>query len=470
MSVARWLGSSGSTISRGRFAGAGVALFVVKHVADRVVAAAFGKRWSLASYWVPPGSGVPLRELASADAPLLLALTALCIPFVWIGVLLTMRRLRTVGLPGWLVVHFFLPFVNVVFFFLLVALPDAPRTAPAGRAPAGEDPFASAAWALVATVPAGLLVALLAAWFLTYGWGLFVALPFVLGLVATLRYGARGERGLGPSIGVGVLANLLIGAGLLALSVEGLVCLFMAAPLALFLSGLGSLVGYGLLQRPLPPSRTAALCLLALLVPPAAVAAESAVPGAPPVFRVVTVVDVDAPPDVVWRHVVAFPDLPRPREWLFRAGIAYPIGARIEGRGVGARRECVFSTGSFVEPIEVWDEPRLLRFGVTSSPPPMTEWTPYGAGLRAPHLDGFLLARWGEFRLDPLPGGRTRLTGTTAYEHGLWPAAYWAWWSDAIIARIHLRVLTHVKRRSETAALPLPGREVLEARRPPARP
>ena len=34
---------AGGTITRGRFAGAGLALFVVKHVADRAVAAAFGQ-------------------------------------------------------------------------------------------------------------------------------------------------------------------------------------------------------------------------------------------------------------------------------------------------------------------------------------------------------------------------------------------------------------------------------------------
>src|SRR2546430_5741809 len=36
----------------------------------------------------------------------------------------------------------------------------------------------------------------------------------------------------------------------------------------------------------------------------------------------------------------------------------------------------VFSTGPFVEPIEVWDEPRLLKFGVTANPAPLDELTP----------------------------------------------------------------------------------------------
>ena len=60
-------------------------------------------------------------------------------------------------------------------------------------------------------------------------------------------------------------------------------------------------------------------------------------------------------------YVVSFPPLAEPGDRLFRTGIAYPTRAEIHGHGVGAVRHCVFSTGTFVEPIEVWDEPLLLR-------------------------------------------------------------------------------------------------------------
>jgi len=75
-----------------------------------------------------------------------------------------------------------------------------------------------------------------------------------------------------------------------------------------------------------------------------------------------------------------------------RAGVAYPIRAQMLGSGVGAERHCVFSTGAFVEPIEVWDEPRLLKFSVTSNPAPMEEWTPY-SHIDPPHLHDFWCRR-----------------------------------------------------------------------------
>lgn len=58
----------------------------------------------------------------------------------------------------------------------------------------------------------------------------------------------------------------------------------------------------------------------------------------------------------------------------------------------------------------------------------------YGHLNYVPHLRGFFEATQGEFRLEPLANGRT----------------YWRLWSDAIVTRIHRRVLEHVRKRSTT--------------------
>src|SRR5690606_24422531 len=149
---------------------------------------------------------------------------------------------------------------------------------------------------------------------------------------------------------------------------------------------------------------------------------------------------VDAPPELVWKHVVSFPDLDERPEWYFRAGIACPTGATIDGTGVGAVRRCWFTTGEFVEPITAWDEPRLLAFDVVSQPHPMAEVSPFG-DPHPPHLDTAIVSQRGEFRLEPLPDGRTRLVGTTWYRLHMAPQGYWAAWTDAIIHGIHHRVL-----------------------------
>jgi hypothetical protein len=115
---------------------------------------------------------------------------------------------------------------------------------------------------------------------------------------------------------------------------------------------------------------------------------------------------------------------------------------------VGAVRHCVFSTGEFVEPIIVWDEPHLLKFGVTSQPRVMDEWSLY-RNLRPRHLENYLVSREGQFLLKRLPNGRTKLEGTTWYRNRFWPEQYWRVWSDYIIHTIHERVLVHIKSLSE---------------------
>jgi hypothetical protein len=65
------------------------------------------------------------------------------------------------------------------------------------------------------------------------------------------------------------------------------------------------------------------------------------------------------------------------------------------------------------------------------------------------HLNGYYISKAGRFTLTPLADGRTLIVGTSWYQHGLWPAEYWRWWSDAVVHHIHKRVLEHIRTLSE---------------------
>jgi hypothetical protein len=281
----------------------------------------------------------------------------------------------------------------------------------------------------------------------SYGFSLFVGAPFAVGMVAVLLFGFSRPQPLGASLAVAMAAATLAGLAVLVIALEGLICLLMAAPIAYVLAFLGALVGYAIQARPWLSDQTATLMLAMVILLPALMAAESANEPKPTLRAVHTEVVIGAPPDKVWPHVIAFPPLPEPDDWLFQTGIAYPQRAEIHGTGVGAVRHCVFSTGTFVEPIEVWDPPSRLRFCVAEQPEPMREWSPYT--IHPAHLDHYLQSHQGEFRLEALPDGCTRLVGTTWYSNRMWPAPYWNLWSDYIIHRIHGRVLTHIKKRAE---------------------
>lgn len=285
-----------------------------------------------------------------------------------------------------------------------------------------------------------------------YGYVLFLGVPFAWSFVLcawhSWRYGAIDERALGEILQLQVWMLAAVAFAMLILQAEGLICIVMAAPLV-FLSAFAAWLLLNLAHRlfrirRVPPA-AAGLGVIALIL---FSGMESRYITPPPPFEVVSEVLINAPPEVVWNNVIAFPELPAPSEWIFKAGIAYPMRARIDGHGPGAIRRCEFNTGAFVEPIEIWDEPRRLQFTVTENPAPMTELNPFGH-TEPPHLHGFLNAERGKFELIPTSDGKTLLRGTTWYRHNLYPAAYWRLWSDAIIHRIHLRVLTHIKTISE---------------------
>jgi uncharacterized membrane protein YhaH (DUF805 family) len=466
---------------------AGVALFAIKFLIDWSLARfVFGRDWSLIEYLAP---GQTIGSLLSdvPDRRFYLAMAAAALPFIAAGLSLTVRRLRDAGLPRWLLVLFFVPFANLLFFAAMSLLPSRERLTPSPATPPASDPplapvsgaavpldygqdpamftsWYSARWWPRSDGASGLLAGLAPVPFVVglvffgthllreYGWGLFIGLPFVNGMLAAVLHGIRVPRTLGQCMRVSLPAIMMSGLTTILFAIEGLGCLIMFLPLALPIGMLGACLGYAIQARPMPPGARAGQtwhvgCCVALLLP-ALMSAERAADAPAPMLVVKTVVEVDAPADVVWRHVVTFSEIPPPHQWLFKTGVAYPVRARIDGSGVGAIRYCEFSTGAFVEPIEIWDEPRLLQFAVTSNPPPMKEWSPW-PGVHPPHIDGFLVASAGQFELVQLPGGRTRLEGTTWYRHNMWPAAYWRLWSDFIIHRIHGRVLNHVKTLSE---------------------
>ena len=379
---------------------------------------------------------------------MLLVLLAIALPFLWFGVSMTLLRLRDARLgPGW-VVLFFLPGANLLLFVVLMLLPPREAEPPASveGEPSRRSAVESAALAVLLSTTIALAIAAVSFFFFqTYGFSLFMGLPFVIGFVGGAVHGHREPRTVTQCFTVAIISLALVGGALLGVAWEGLLCLVMAFPIALPMAMIGAYIGYLVQPSARVRSGFAVVALPALL--PLLIAGEAAMPLPAPLYTARTSIVVDAPPERVWQNVIAFRDIDETPEWYFRAGIAYPLRANIVGSGPGAKRYCVFTTGAFVEPIEIWDPPRQLKFSVTSNPPPMRELSPY-SDVRPAHLDGFLLSRGGQFELEPLPGGRTRLSGTTWYQHHLWPAAYWRLWSDAIIHRIHLRVLRHIAKLS----------------------
>lgn len=448
--------TSGKTLDRWPYFFWGFGLMAVKYNLDRAIAIwGYHRTWFFWNY-IKPSGFTSLDAIPPDDRQFYFVLLLTSLPFLIVGITLTLRRLRSANLSLALCLLFFVPVLNLIFFIVLALIPSQRA---AGEAPASSGwisrlPRSATGSALASTALVGLpgvgLVLLSIQGLRNYGWGLFVALPFTMGLVSVLIYGAKEKRSLRSCMLVSILPIAFVGVTLLVIAVEGLVCLLMAAPIALILALFGGLIGYVIIVEQRYPFRPSAMCLVFASVP-LTMGVEKAADETPPLLSVTTSVVIDAPAENVWTNVVSFSRIPEKRELIFHTGIAYPIEARIDGKGVGAIRHCIFSTGEFIEPITFWEEPCVLRFAVARQPEPMEELSPYPR-LNTPHLHGYLRSHAGEFRLTELPGGRTLLRGTTWYTDQIWPSEYWKLWSDFLIHRIHARVLNHIKAVSEKTA------------------
>jgi len=278
-----------------------------------------------------------------------------------------------------------------------------------------------------------------------YAVGLFVWLPLVLGAASTLIYGYNNTTERHKLFNVSIATLIVFCLGLLFFAWEGIICLIMALPIGLFFTWLGHFIGYQFLKSKIGNSTTTIILLF--LSVPSLMAFEYFKDDEEETRSVVTSIEINATPEKVWKNVFAFPQLKDPTEFIFKTGIAYPINATINGHGVGAVRHCNFSTGSFVEPITVWDEPRLLKFSVDEQPEPMKELSIYD--IHPNHLHGYWVSKQGQFKLTRLANGHTLLEGTTWYVNKIRPGFYWTLWSDHIVHKIHKRVLEHIKTEAE---------------------
>jgi hypothetical protein len=441
--VAVWAGAQ--PITRRVYVAHGVMLAVVKYLGDVVlVYSATGVVWTPADYVQVFPSLLPSHS-DYASPGLAPALVTWMLPFFAVGVTLTARRAMDAGYSPWLSSLFLVPYANYALIATLSLLPSRRRKPPRpsltpARMKGSTARFLSGSVGVfVALAAVGIGVRTLE----SYGGWLFIVTPFAMGACTAFLYN-RWRQVSVKETGSLVIGTVLVGGiALVFVSLEGMICLAMALPLAIPLALLGGTVGRWAATSSGAQTSPAMFMLLAL---PLTAAIEPA--SGRSIHEVRSSVIISAPPEAVWPHVVAFREIPAPSDWVFRAGVAYPIRARIEGTGVGAVRYCVFSTGAFIEPITHWEPARRLSFDVIESPATMTELTPY-RDVAPPHLHGYLRSKRGEFRFIDLGDGRTRLEGSTWYQIEMAPEAYWQIFSDALIQRIHHRVLDHIKKEVE---------------------
>lgn len=278
-----------------------------------------------------------------------------------------------------------------------------------------------------------------------YGYGIFLFIPFLAGAIAGAISNWKVATPRATSWLSGLLINCLCFVGLLAFGIEGVVCIAMAFPLTYPIITGGAFVSRAFLAF----CRSKPRILVSSVPVLVAIGAGTALanPGFMTRTESTTMI-IDAPPEKIWPYLFELGVLPAPDHWMFKTGIAYTNGTHAGGQSVGAWRQCLLTTGVMNETISAVEPNRYLRFKVLNTPPSMKESNPF-YDIHPRHESGCFKVDWGEFRLEPLPGGRTRFTGTSSYAYNIFPGWYWGLYTDTVAEQIHVRMMGEIKRRVE---------------------
>lgn len=280
--------------------------------------------------------------------------------------------------------------------------------------------------------------------------GLFL-MPLAIASVATSIADPRGEHPVWPHIRNGWLViGALVAISMLFLN-EGGICAVMAAPFFMAASAAGSAMTRSALAH-LRTWQGKTFALALPLLPLLVLQVEPGLSYADHSEHVTSTTVIDAAPDAVWDHTVEVVDIRR-SELGFSfshdiVGAPRPQSASLEGRGSGAVRHVRWSDGvTFDEVITDWKQNRHLawtfRFSDGAIP----------AAVEA-HIDvdsDYLKVARGDYTLEPLPGGRTRLTLTTHYRVATPIDAYCDLWGHIFLSDFHGAVLGVIRNRVEAA-------------------
>ncbi|WP_343613715.1 hypothetical protein [Novosphingobium sp.] len=325
----------------------------------------------------------------------------------------------------------------------------APDPAPHARPSMGER--------LLFAIPSALIYGVIL--YLMLWQGTDTMLPFIAGLIfmpmaiagtASVLADPRGEGRLWRHIKIGWICIGLFTLLSFAVLHEGGICAVMAAPFFCGASALGSWLSFLCLRK--LRSRSAVSCVIAL--PLLGLPGMPDAPAPPLEGQVRSVVEIAAPPSAVWANTVAIADIrPEERIWTFShnvVGVPRPIDARLAGQGVGAVRHLRWTRGvTFEEVVTGWQQDRALAWTFRFGPGAIPQAVEGHVKVDSPYLK----LTGGDYRLSPLPGGRTRLVLTTHYRIATPINAYCDLWGHIFLEDFHGAVLHVIKARSEAAAL-----------------
>ncbi len=226
------------------YAIAGFSLMALKYVLDSAaVFLVLGVFVSPLTYLSPTFSS-KASLLAGAPSGLGWALALLALPFAWVGLSLTVRRVQDAGRSTWLAFLFLVPGLNYLLMLGLCLAPTRPAAARVAPRGPGAPVWSSAMLGVFGALVFSALMVLFSVEVLkSYGAALFLGAPVAMGAISAFTLNRRSPQSLAATLGLAVFTSALAAGTLLLYGLEGALCITMAFPPALVFTVVGAVLG-----------------------------------------------------------------------------------------------------------------------------------------------------------------------------------------------------------------------------------
>lgn len=238
-----------------------------------------------------------------------------------------------------------------------------------------------------------------------YGWGLFVILPFCIGIAGGLT--AKPEDAL-----KGILNSLLVlFLVILVTAVEGVVCLLLMLPIFGLAVGIGFLIGRPIRRAFLARYNKLRVQLIPLVLFLSVVSVENQVSEPEEViYEVSSEIILPYSPIEVYDAIKSVDTLIAEKPFLMRLDLPVPQKCILEKEEVGALRICYFEGGRIIERITELEPGKILKMDVIDYELTGREWLGFKEAI---------------YYFEPIGASSCKMTRISTYTTDLYPRPYW---------------------------------------------
>lgn len=297
-----------------------------------------------------------------------------------------------------------------------------------------------------------VILALIAFWFSlmkegNYGTTLFFTIPssitFLIGYSKTINSYplSKIKNSLKAFLKIVICIALFSGL-LIAIGIEGAICVLMAYPFFVIPMTISYIIGLLIGNADKNIKRNTLILLIA--INPTTYIYDSYTE--PIKEEITTELIINVSKENIWRDLsteIVFQNSPN---LLFKKGVSYPKSIQLDKNNNQLSYLCITNNDTINLDITVFKTNSQVTFKPRKQTIPMKELTPYDS-IDAEHLHNYFIVNFGKIKLEKLNNNTTKVIAKTSYSYKIAPKWYWRLWSNYIINEMQLNVLNSIKNK-----------------------